>query len=322
MQRIALVLRDVFHPIYRCAFNPKNTSMIEKSRNSMSNEQSTQLAKIILAHQDSILDKWLSGLFARLKRRDKSAEMELQQQARQFIGLLAEVLQRGADTDTENPAWNGVRQLLAEISQLRARKGFSPIETALFVFSLKEPIFDLLRQESERSPHQITSEIAAASALFDRLGLYTIEVHQQTREQVILRQQQELLELSTPVVQLWQNILALPLIGTLDSSRTQVVMESLLEKIVSTGASIAIIDITGVPTVDTLVAQHLLKTIAAARLMGADCIISGIRPQIAQTIVHLGVNLEDVITKATLADAFVVALQRTGTTIHSQHKER
>jgi rsbT co-antagonist protein RsbR len=153
--------------------------------------------------------------------------------------------------------------------------------------------------------------------MLDKLGLYTIEVFQKTRDLIIVRQQQELLELSTPVVKLWQGILALPLIGTLDSARTQVVMENILQKIVDTGASIAIIDITGVPTVDTLVAQHLMKTIAAARLMGADCIISGIRPQIAQTIVHLGVNLEDVVTKATLADAFLVALERTGTSIQS-----
>ena len=171
-------------------------------------------------------------------------------------------------------------------------------------------------------PEQLNEEIVNTSTLFDNLGLYTIEVYQKAREQIIQRQQQELLELSTPVVQLWKNVLALPLIGTLDSARTQVVMESLLQKIVDTGALIAIIDITGVPTVDTLVAQHLLKTIAAARLMGADCIISGIRPQIAQTIVHLGVNLEDVITKATLADAFVVALQRTGSTVNYSDIER
>jgi rsbT co-antagonist protein RsbR len=157
--------------------------------------------------------------------------------------------------------------------------------------------------------------------LLDSLGLFTIEAYQKSRDQIISRQQQELLELSTPVVKLWKNILALPLIGTLDSERTQIVMESLLQKIVDTGAAIAIIDITGVPMVDTLVAQHLLKTIAAARLMGADCIISGIRPQIAQTIVHLGVNLEDVITKATLADAFVVALERTGSSITRQEED-
>jgi rsbT co-antagonist protein RsbR len=164
-------------------------------------------------------------------------------------------------------------------------------------------------------PEALAQSLWSVSTLLDKLGLFTIEVFQKSRDQIIIRQQQELLELSTPVVKLWQDILALPLIGTLDSARTQVVMESLLQKIVETGAAIAIIDITGVPTVDTLVAQHLMKTIAAARLMGADCIISGIRPQIAQTIVHLGVNLEDVVTKATLADAFVVALARVGASI-------
>jgi rsbT co-antagonist protein RsbR len=161
----------------------------------------------------------------------------------------------------------------------------------------------------------LAAEMWSTTLLLDELGLYTTEVNQKTREEVISRQEQELLELSTPVVRLWDGVLALPLIGTLDSARTQVVMESLLEKIVQTGAGIAIIDITGVPTVDTLVAQHLLKTVAAARLMGADCIISGIRPQIAQTIVHLGVVLSDVTTKATLADALAVALGRLGLAI-------
>ena len=158
-------------------------------------------------------------------------------------------------------------------------------------------------------------EVWTATLLLDKLALFTTEVYQKGREALISRQQHEMLELSTPVVQLWDNVLALPLIGTLDSARTQVVMENLLHKIVDTGAAIAIIDITGVPTVDTLVAQHLLKTVAAARLMGADCIISGIRPQIAQTIVHLGVELASVVTKATLADAFAIALQKTGATI-------
>jgi rsbT co-antagonist protein RsbR len=289
----------------------------------MTTELNARLADIISTHHNVLLEQWLSGLFSKLKRRDKRAETELQQQAKQFLSQLSFTLSNSAEANIDAPAWSELRQLLADLSQGRARQGSSPIETALFVFSLKEPLFELLRQDVNGNSEQVTTAIAATSTLFDRLGLYTIEVHQQTREQVILRQQQELLELSTPVVQLWQNILALPLIGTLDSSRTQVVMESLLEKIVSTGAMIAIIDITGVPTVDTLVAQHLLKTIAAARLMGADCIISGIRPQIAQTIVHLGVNLDDVVTKATLADAFAVALKRAGATISStQHNER
>ena len=216
--------------------------------------------------------------------------------------------------DTEDPSWKPVEDLLTAIAKSRALQGFTPSETATFVFSLKQPLFDLL-QAKLTDAKELVQEIWNLTVLLDKLGLYITEAHQQVREEIISRQQQELLELSTPVVQLFDNILALPLIGTLDSQRTQIVMENLLQRIVETGALIAIIDITGVPTVDTLVAQHLLKTVAAARLMGADCIISGIRPQIAQTIVHLGVNLNDVITKATLADAFMIALQRTGAVI-------
>lgn len=280
----------------------------------MSNTKSTQLAAVIAEFQDQLLEGWLTGLVSRL-RRDKNSEADFRGQAAQFLPLLARTLEQTDSTNIDDAGWTEIRQLLTEISQARVRQGFTPIETASFVFALKEPIFEYLRKALAGTPLQAAEEIAVASTLFDNLGLYTIDVYQKAREQIILRQQQELLELSTPVVQLWQNVLALPLIGTLDSARTQVVMESLLQKIVDTGALIAIIDITGVPTVDTLVAQHLLKTIAAARLMGADCIISGIRPQIAQTIVHLGVNLEDVVTKATLADAFVVALQRTGSSV-------
>src|SRR5262249_20887240 len=201
---------------------------------------------------------------------------------------------------------------LDSVSRSRARQGFSPSETATFVFSLKRPLFAHIRSEASLDADTLADEMWTVTTLLDGLGLYTTEVYQKGREEVIARQQQEMLELSTPVVKLWKGILALPLIGTLDSARTQVVMESLLQKIVETGSGIAIIDITGVPTVDTLVAQHLLKTVAAARLMGADCIISGIRPQIAQTIVHLGVELADVTTKANLADAFTLALQRSG----------
>jgi rsbT co-antagonist protein RsbR len=182
------------------------------------------------------------------------------------------------------------------------------------VFSLKQPLFDRL-QNALGSSSEALNRLWPTNILLDRLGLYTTEVFQRGREQVIIRQQQELMELSTPVVTLWEGVLALPLIGTLDSARTQVVMESLLQRIVDSGAAIAIIDITGVPTVDTVTAQHLLKTVDAARLMGADCIISGIRPQIAQTIVHLGVNLGTVVTKATLADAFGIALKRLGLSV-------
>ena len=283
--------------------------------------QAQQLAGIISEHHTALLDGWMAGLVARLVRRDKIAENELRQQAAQLLPLLAGALDSGDAFDIEGGAWDDTRQLIADISQSRVRQGYSPIDTASFMFALKEPLFAYLRKQITAQPEQLGDAIISTSKLFDELGLLTIAIYQKAREQVILRQQQELLELSTPVVQLWQNVLALPLIGTLDSARTQVVMESLLQKIVDTGALIAIIDITGVPTVDTLVAQHLLKTIAAARLMGADCIISGIRPQIAQTIVHLGVNLEDVMTKATLADAFVVALKRTGSSITYQQQQ-
>jgi len=279
------------------------------------------LATVIQQYHAELLDGWLQRMLTGAIRRDKTAENELSQQASQFLPLLVKAIEGGSTDSIDGANWDDVRHLLTEFSAARVRQGFSPIETASFVFSLKEPIFAYLRVAMASEPLRLIEETAATSSLFDRLGLFTIEVYQKTREQIIFRQQQELLELSTPVVQLWKDVLALPLIGTLDSARTQVVMESLLQKIVETGALIAIIDITGVPTVDTLVAQHLLKTIAAARLMGADCIISGIRPQIAQTIVHLGVNLEDVLTKATLADAFVIALKRTGSSIHHPQRE-
>jgi rsbT co-antagonist protein RsbR len=284
----------------------------------MSMETTGHLAAILAEHKDALFDGWMEGMLSRLVRRDKGTEADIREQGRAFLPMLATATARGKSVDIDTPGWVSVRQHLSEMSQTRARQGFSPIETATFVFALKEPLFALLRRHLEGDPAALVDETTATGALFDRLGLFTVEEYQKGRERVILRQQQELMELSTPVVQLWRDVLALPLIGTLDSARTQVVMESLLQKIVDTGASIAIIDITGVPTVDTLVAQHLLKTVAAARLMGADCIISGIRPQIAQTIVHLGVDLEDVITKATLADAFQIALKRVGAAVTYQ----
>jgi rsbT co-antagonist protein RsbR len=239
-------------------------------------------------------------------------ESEMRQQSKEFLNLLRRAAQNGNLADISTPEWSELCDLLADISRTRALQGFSPVEMATFVFSFKQVLFEHLRQELGGDVEALASEIWSASVLLDSLGLYTTEIYQKSREATIQRQQQELLELSTPVVRLWDSIVAVPLIGTLDSARTQIVMESLLQRIVDTGSSVAIIDITGVPVVDTLVAQHLLKTVAAARLMGAECIISGIRPQIAQTIVHLGVNLTDVVTKADLSSAFALALQRTG----------
>jgi rsbT co-antagonist protein RsbR len=233
-----------------------------------------------------------------------------QRESAEFLRRFVEGLKSG-QTDTTDAVWEPTRDFLADLSRSRARQGFTPSETALFVFSLKGPLFARLRA-AVRDVDKLGAAISDATLLLDALGLYTTEVFQKGREEIIARQQQELLELSTPVTRLWEGVLAVPLVGTLDSARTQVVMESLLEEIVRSGASIAVMDITGVPTVDTLVAQHLLKTVAAARLMGAECVISGIRPQIAQTIVHLGVDLKGVVTKATLADGFRHALDRLG----------
>ncbi|SAL79460.1 RsbT co-antagonist protein RsbRA [Caballeronia peredens] len=278
-----------------------------------------QLAQLFESNQEQLLAEWITKQHAIASRRGLVGEAELRNQFAQFVALLVAALGASERVDFASGVWQDVRAFLADMSAQRARQGFSPVETAMFVFSLKQPLFARLRETLAGDSATLADLTWTISSLFDEIGLYTTEVFQASREQVIVRQQQELLELSTPVVQLWDGVLALPLIGTLDSARTQVVMENLLQKIVETGAAIAIIDITGVPTVDTLVAQHLLKTVAAARLMGADCIISGIRPQIAQTIVHLGVNLSNVTTKASLAAAFVVALQRTGQSVSGVH---
>lgn len=276
----------------------------------------TKIPELLNKDEEELLTQWIAHLrLAAGSRHELISEAELRKQARTFLAALSSALQAGSLTELDSEPWLQMRELLRQLSNARAKQGFTPTETAAFVFSLKQPLFDRLRREHNQDATVLAAEIWTVTLLLDQLGLYTMEVFQQSREETIERQKQEMLELSTPVVQLWENILALPLIGTLDSERTQIVMENLLQKIVETRSSIAIIDITGVPIVDTLVAQHLLKTVAAARLMGADCIISGIRPQIAQTIVHLGVDLTAIITKATLADAFNVALQRTNQVI-------
>jgi rsbT co-antagonist protein RsbR len=274
----------------------------------------TRIPEIVRDHEQDLLSRWVSNQMATSSLRPGlMSESDLRDQSRKFLGFFRAGLQsQDGVLDVDTSGWSEARELLGDISKVRARQGFTPSETATFVFSLKQPLFERLRVAYGEDVDGFARETWTATVLLDKLGLFTTEVFQKGREEVIALQQQEMLELSTPVVQLWEGILALPLIGTLDSARTQVVMESLLQRIVDTGAQIAIIDITGVATVDTLVAQHLLKTIAAARLMGAECYISGIRPQIAQTIVHLGVELNDVVTKATLADALRIAVERSG----------
>ncbi|KAB8320484.1 STAS domain-containing protein [Tolypothrix campylonemoides VB511288] len=276
----------------------------------------SKIPEVVEKYEAQLLADWMQALMADNASKGLIKETQLREECREFLSLLKTSVHNGNLTNVQSSEWRSVREMLTSVSRTRSQKGFTPSETATFVLSFKQPLFARLREELAGDANALVEDTWLATTVIDQLGLLTIEAYQKTREEVIIRQQEELMELSTPVVKLWDGILALPVIGTLDSSRTQVMMESLLQKIVETGSEVAIIDITGVPTVDTLTAQHLLKTVTAARLMGADCIISGIRPQIAQTIVYLGVDLADIITKASLADAFLLALKRLGMTIN------
>jgi len=271
-----------------------------------------EIWNVVSTQENEIMIQWLDQQAKSSRRTSAAEKQEVVRESREFMAALKAASEKGHGDDLSAPGWAPMRDLLTGLSARRARDGYSPAETASFVFSLKAPLFGAVQKEFSKDPIAALAALVQITNLIDKLGLFTMEAFQRTREDVISRQQQELMELSTPVVRLWENILALPLIGTLDSARTQVVMQNLLDAIVQTRSDFVIIDITGVPVVDTLVAQHLLKTVAAARLMGADCVISGIRPQIAQTIIHLGVDLSEVTTKATLADAFAVTLRRSG----------
>lgn len=275
----------------------------------------TELDKIISGNEGWIQAEWMRTMSASVQSADLMSTQELKEQSTQLLNSIVEGIRTSGGSDISHKGWEPARDLLKDISASRARQGFTPSQVVTFVLSLKKPLFALIRRELGASPDKLSDANWTVTELIDSLALLTADAFIATREEIVTRQQQELLELSTPVVKLWDGILALPVIGTLDSNRTQVVMESLLQTVVATDSKFAIIDITGVPTVDTLVAQHLLKAISATRLMGAECIISGIRPQIAQTIVHLGINLEDITTKATLADAFALALHKTGRSI-------
>jgi rsbT co-antagonist protein RsbR len=278
----------------------------------------------VLSDQEAVVREWLAEVTnASHAVRTTSSTQAAASEAANIARAVQEGLRENGDiAGFDGQAWERLRGVLESLSRSRAAQGATAGDTSFFLLSFKRPLFARLQQQLSGEPIQLVAAIWAVSTLVDKIAQFTLEIYQRSREDTIHRQQQELLELSTPVIKLWDGVLAVPMIGTLDSSRTQLVMESLLQRIVETGSELAIIDITGVPTVDTLVAQHLLKTVAAIRLMGADCIISGIRPQIAQTIVHLGVDLGTVVTKATLADAFRVALSRTGCRVEKVKSER
>ncbi|MEU4778085.1 STAS domain-containing protein [Micromonospora sp. NPDC023633] len=272
----------------------------------LSVEESSRLAGLLTGHAERIMQRWTEIAAGSL--RGRLSQGELRRQMQELHSSMITASQQGAvDLDSEQAT--ELRAVLSELSRGRARQGFSASETAVSVFSLKEVLLELM--EAEGGPHTLRDYVAF-SGLIDQMGLFTFESFVRTRESLIADQAEQLLELSTPVVKLWEGVVAVPLVGTLDSARAQVVMERLLQTLVDTGSPYAIIDITGVPAVDTQVAQHILKTVVAARLMGADCIISGIRPQIAQTIVALGIEFGDIATKASLADALRHVLRLTG----------
>jgi rsbT co-antagonist protein RsbR len=259
-----------------------------------------RMAAYLRDHQDKVVGRWTELVVTGL--RGRSSPAEVRRELEDLYSLVIRVMS-GADEQ----AAGELRAALAELSRSRARNGFTPSETALAVFALKDAVYELVSGAAELLP-----EYLAFSRMMDDLGLHTFETYSAAREQIIADQAEAMLELSTPVIRVWEGVIAVPLVGTLDSARTQLVMEKLLETLVATGADHAVLDITGVPTVDTEVAQHLLKTVSAARLLGAECIVSGIRPQVAQTIVSLGIEFGDIATKATLADALAYALSRTG----------
>jgi rsbT co-antagonist protein RsbR len=277
------------------------------------NDDSAQLRDLLVLDQAELLRQWVGE--ASKPMQGRLTEAELRATLSDLLALLTSAV--GGGIDVAGPDYANVRALLTEMSREWVRRGFSPSETASAVFTLKEPLF----AAADRRGASLDAVIGI-SRWVDGLGLFTFESFARARESVITEQSEQLLELTTPVVKLWDRVLAVPLVGTLDSARTQIVMEKLLQALVDTGSEHAIIDITGVPAVDTEVAQHLLKTVVAARLMGADCTISGIRPQIAQTIVALGIEFGDIPTKATLADALLHALRGSGVDVVRQQRRR
>jgi rsbT co-antagonist protein RsbR len=276
-------------------------------------QESEAVLQLLAQHEQQIIEDWQREAGAASTRFTEAARRTMRGEAVDILQSLRSALKAGGNPDEfQQPAWAPVRQSLEALSRSRAAQGHSAGDTSSFVLAFKRPLFLVIQRDLAGQADLQMATIWMISSLVDRMAQWTVTIYQQTREEIIKRQQQDLLELSTPVIKLFEGVLAVPMIGTLDSSRTQIVMETLLQRIVDTGSRLAIIDITGVPTVDTLVAQHLLKTVSAIRLMGAECIISGIRPQIAQTIVHLGIDLQGIASKSSLSDALQLALEQQG----------
>lgn len=277
------------------------------------NTDNIETVDLLLNKKKEILDAWIKAQLESDTLREELIGLgELRAQSAEFLDEFIKAIRSGNLDNIDTSEYLRLKEILRELSESRAQQGFSPSETATYVFSLKDTLLIFLQEQFSRKSEVLAAQVVQFNQLLDKLGLFTFESFTKMREGIITRQQQEILELSTPVIQVWDRILAIPLIGILDSGRTQIIMENLLKEIANTGAQITILDISGVPAMDTLVAQHLMKTVKAAKLMGAECIISGIRPGIAQTIVYLGVDLSDVKTKATFAGALKLAFDMLG----------
>jgi rsbT co-antagonist protein RsbR len=283
----------------------------------------TDISKLLLRRRKQILEAWMTNQLADSSLRDDLiSNEELREQSGELLDTLLKSISNKNVEEILSSDFEQVYEILSGISISRARQGFTPRETGNFVFSLKDAIMQTLQEELKNDPADLVEATLKTNKVLDSLAIVTFETFIKGREEVILRQTDEIAEISTPVIKVWEGILALPIIGTLDSSRTQVVMENLLNEIVETGSTIAILDISGVPAVDSLVAQHLIKTVAATRLMGAECVISGIRPEIAQTVVHLGIDLSNIVTKATLASALKFAFAMLKLEVKKSQKEK
>ena len=277
-----------------------------------------RIATLLATRRDEILNLWIKERLENDEFRDELiSKKDLRQQSRQVLDMLVQGVQDSSGGDFEHPAFDDLRHYLNEISHLRAVKGYTPMENATYVLALRNVVIPLLAEELENDASALIREMTYFTALLDKSGLIMVETFIRSREEIIRQQRADMLELSTPVIKVWDKILTLPIIGTLDSRRAQMMMEALLQKIVETGSTIAILDITGVRTMDTLVANHLIKTVTAARLMGARCILTGVSPAIAQTMVQLGIDLTQITTRAQMSDGIKLALEMNGRVVVS-----